>query len=1193
MSLPLLVACTSVIWALSTVWTSSPTTTFTSVLSTVAMCSSALFYLYYHTRRRSSSSSSSRAWAWGLISTASVTAAATTKEQQQSTRFITLDFLSPQPASATESLTSASPKQPAQPPFLITSSNDSNSNKSSRLTTVTAMTTSTTASAQNHQNSQSTGEQTHEHSNCNNSDSGSRGHLKSAISSSSETINAAAAGAETTGVTSVDLPRAGLSALRTVSSETLEALRTHPDDRIWDHIIVGGTPICTPAGFNTPDQNNPGPSAAEHPTQCRTDCRAVVATKIEQAQKLWTLEALQALPHTQHALAQSTIKSGSLLDRSKPVDILSLPSNISIGSGLCATRILIDQPVSNSHPSSTSTDSPTPHPVMRLNSIGESQQNILTIDTSPLAVPRAVGLEVNSMHNIKGPCHRLFCKTTIVFANHKHPLLHTLDTITTPPTSSAWRRSSSDTTEDPSRWPRMVFSIRMQYFQQKKSPQRQTEQSYHPLSTNIFRHLLASTSSMLDKLAPGSKDGISNVILSKGLQLEPIPLHQSDHTVHNGRVGPKSEDSKAEGTFRLEISASRTSLDISTPIEVHINVITQPMPNNTFGNTEAIRNGEAVLIDGLVMARNMAHRAGWTCQEEDESEMIEWVRDQMDIQWLSETSTDPDVLMPVCSTIDCVQKFKRARTFSNGSIRVRTPNLSPYASRTHSYHDKRKEDHGLGIRRDTTLSRLQEVSANLKKHKASQLDEAGDLLHTYGANGENNKGLSPRQGEENGASKVSIDAAESVAAKTPLKTSFGGFSSLNESRSQTLALAEMTEDHLGLALSAPSPPLGSSTSTSSKDLTGQEKSLGAFSDGVTTSDLHGTVETAKPSPPPGRSLSRFSIKSYQLERSNHGLGDEWALGNVDLSLGSSTPSKGDFLLTPPLSAERRSLGGISPLSPSPATFQTTGFLQDLSSRADPKINGLVIQTGSGASALEEPAKSSSPGSNTVDNSSRRSFGVFGPRSNGGISKPGDLGSLGSSGDKGRKSPAQLLEEPVELIPDFLGSTFGSPKPSAPATFSDTVPDFLGASFGSPKSLPTSTFSSSAVPDFLGGCFGSPPKRGAFVKLSDTGPSLERNHSSPSAVGSTKVVHFADIDAADQLRRIESDPISHSLGGNTGSGSGSGTSDGASRRSSGSSEGNGDSGLPRRPSMSKSKAHTRRSWGQGIGGHDIQGIQGLE
>ncbi|KAF9341258.1 hypothetical protein BGZ91_009987 [Linnemannia elongata] len=828
--------------------------------------------------------------------------------------------------------------------------------------------------------------------------------------------------------------------------------------------------------------------------------------------------------------------------------------------------------------------------VMRPNIIGESQENVLTIDTTPLAVPRAVGLEVRSMHNFKGPCHQLFCKTNIVFANHKHPLLHTLDTITTPPTSSAWRRASSDMAEDPSRWPRMVFSIRMQYFQQKESPQRRAEQSYHPLSTNALRHLLASTSSMLDRFAQGSKGGISNIILSKGLQLEPIMLHQSDYIVRNGRVGPKAEDDEVEGTFKLEISASRSSLDISTPIEVHINVITQPMPNSTFGNTEAIRNGEAVLIDGLVMARSMAHRAGWTCQEEDESEMVEWVRDQMDIQWLSETSTDPDVLMPVCSTINCIQKFKRARTFSNGSIRVRTPNLSPYASRTHSFYDKRKED--LGIRRETTLSRLQEVSANLKEHKAAQSDEAGDLLHAHDANGENDKGLSPRQVEENGASKVSIVAVESVAANRPLKTSFGGFSSLNESRSQTLALAEMTEDHLGIALSAPSPPIGTSSSTNSKDSTVQEKSLGAFSDGVTTSDLYGTAETAKPSPPPGRSLSRFSIKSYQLERSNHGLGDEWALGNVDLTLGSSTPSKGDFMSTPPLSAERRSAGGISPLSPSPATFHTTDFLQDLNGRMSPKVNGLGVHS---AAMLEEPTKSSSQGSNTVDNSSRRSFGVFGPRSNGGISKPGDLGRSGSSGDnKDRKSPAQLLEEPLELVPDFLGSTFGSPKTSAPATFIDTVPDFLGASFGSPKSPPPpSTFSSSPVPDFLGGSFGSSPKRGASAQLSDTNPPLERNHSSPSIVGSTKVVHFADIDATDKLRRIESEPATHSLGGSNGSGSGFGTSDETSRRSSGSSEGDGELGSSRRPSLSKSKAHTRRSWGQGIGGHDIQGIQGLE
>ncbi|KAF9911638.1 hypothetical protein EC991_002756 [Linnemannia zychae] len=926
----------------------------------------------------------------------------------------------------------------------------------------------------------------------------------------------------------------------------------------------------------------------------------------EQAQRLWTIEALRALPtlHGQHPPAQSTAKSGSLLDKSKPVDIRSLPSNISIGSGLCATRILIDQPVSNSQLSSTTTTeaSTSPHPEMRLDSLDESPRSILTIDTTPLAVPCAIGLEVKNIHNLRGPCCQLFCKTSIVFANHKHTLLHTLDTVTTPPTSSAWRRSSSDTAEDPSHLPRMVFTIRMQYFQQKRTSHVQSEQSFHPLSTTAFRQLLSSTYLMLDRLAQSSKDGASNVILNKGLHLEPVLLHQSDYVVQNGRVGLKSDDSEAEGTFSLEISVTRSSLDVSKPIQLEINVMTQPMPNNTFGNTETIRNGEAVLLEGLAMARSMAHRAGWTCQEEDESEMIEWVRDKMDIRWLSETWTDFDVLLPVCSTIDGIQKFKRARTSSNGSIRVRTPNLSPYASRVHSYHGKRKEDQGLGIRRDT-LSRLQEVSANLKEHQAAQSDEAGDFLLAADANGENDKGLSPRQVEENGASKVSIIAAESVAVRRPLKTSFGGFSSLNESRSQSLALAEMTEDHLGLALSTPSPPIVSS-STGSKEPTAQEKGLGVFSDGVTSHDLLGTTtEAAKPSPPPGRSLSRFSIKSYQLERSNHGLGDEWALGNVDLS----TPAKNDFLATPPLSAERRASESVSPLSPSPATFQGIDFLQDVSGRSNPKVNaGLGLQNGAGVAALGEPAKSSSHGSNTVDNSSRRSFGVFKPRSNGVVSNPSELSRSSSNGEnKDRRSPAQLLEDPVELVPDFLGSTFGSPKTAAPATFSEAVPDFLGASFGSPKSpSQPSVFAMNAVPDFLGEGFGSPPKRGAFVKLSDTDPSLERNHSSPSVIGSTKVVHFADLEGTDKLRRIESDPITRPLGNGSGNAYGI---EGTSRRSSGSSEGGGGLEMPRRPSLigshssgssispntSKSKAHTRRSWGQGIGGHDIQGIQGLE
>ncbi|KAF9917832.1 hypothetical protein FBU30_000503 [Linnemannia zychae] len=678
----------------------------------------------------------------------------------------------------------------------------------------------------------------------------------------------------------------------------------------------------------------------------------------------------------------------------------------------------------------------------------------------------------------------------------------------------------------------------------------------------------------------------------KGLKLEPILLHQSDCTVQNGRVGPKTDDSEVEDVFTLEISASRTSLDVSTPIQIQINVISQPMPNNTFGNTEAISNGEAILIEGLVMARSMARRAGWTCQEEDESEMIEWVRDQMDIQWLSETIADTDVLFPICSTVEGIHRFRRARTFSNGSIRIRTPNLSPYASRTHSYQNKRNEDQRLGLQCDTTISQLHKFSTNIKEHKAIQSEEAGDLPHVNDTNGENDKGLSPRHVEENGASKVSIAAVESNTVKRPLKTSFGGFSSLNESRSQTLALAEMTEDHLGLALSAPSPPARSSSSGSSNNSAAQEKSTGTFGDGISSSDL-GAIETTKPSLPPERSLSRFSIKSYQLERNNHGLGDEWALGDVDQFLGS-TSTKID-LSTPPLIAERRPSGGISPLSPSPSKFQDIDFLQDLTGRVSPKTHDNVsLQNGSGAVLLESAAVSPNEKPH-IENIRRKSFGVFGPRSNSGLSQPNDLGSSGSSdSNRDRKSPAQLLEEPLEFVPDFLGNSFGSPKTSAPATFTD-VPDFLGASFRTPKSSPSST-AAKHVPDFLGNTFGSPPKR-AFVKLSDTDPSLERNYSSPGAIGSTKVVHFAEVDAADKLRRTDSEPITHVHESG---------SNGTARRNSGSNEGgdedsemlrksmlNDNSNLLVSPQTSKSKAHTRRSWGQGIGGHDIQGIQGLE
>ncbi|KAG0275383.1 hypothetical protein BGZ95_008839 [Linnemannia exigua] len=203
MSLPLLVACTSVIWALSVAWTSAPTS-LTSALSTLAMCSSALFYLYYHTRRRSSSSSPAGkstlpwAWMWGLplsTSTTATTAGAgqETRQQQQPARFITLDFHS-------------------SPSF-------------------------TTAP-------QSTGERAYEHSSGNNTDNSSQELLSPSTEASTTERTArtahASTGAETTGVTSAQLRAAGLSALGTVSSETLDALRMHPDDRIWDHIIVGG-----------------------------------------------------------------------------------------------------------------------------------------------------------------------------------------------------------------------------------------------------------------------------------------------------------------------------------------------------------------------------------------------------------------------------------------------------------------------------------------------------------------------------------------------------------------------------------------------------------------------------------------------------------------------------------------------------------------------------------------------------------------------------------------------------------------------------------------------------------------------------------------------------------------------------------------------------------------------------------------
>ncbi|KAF9964623.1 hypothetical protein BGZ70_006197, partial [Mortierella alpina] len=204
---------------------------------------------------------------------------------------------------------------------------------------------------------------------------------------------------------------------------------------------------------------------------------------------------------------------------------------------------------------------------------------------------------------------------------------------------------------------------------------------------------------------------------------------------------------------------------------------------------------------------------------------------------------------------------------------------------------------GLGIfsNQDSTLEQLRGASQTLQHHKAKQREgEDQDSTHNGQATGSGQQS-SERQDQQ--LPLVTIAAAEgAVSSPRPgLKTSFGGFSSLSEARTQTMALAEVTEDHLGMALSFPSPSVAT---PNPKACTPTSDPIVAFSDGVSSSDLLGPLHNAS-SPPEPRKPNRFSIKTYQMERSNHGLSNVWALGGLDSTPGAalapSPPASHGFL----------------------------------------------------------------------------------------------------------------------------------------------------------------------------------------------------------------------------------------------------------------------------------------------------------
>ncbi|GJJ72144.1 hypothetical protein EMPS_04501 [Entomortierella parvispora] len=947
--------------------------------------------------------------------------------------------------------------------------------------------------------------------------------------------------------TATNAPLKWNSPLEVIAADALEALENKNDPRIWDYIVVGEGREALDCACDLAElhPSNRILVVLEHPIQSKVPQRVVQRIRrilVAQAQRLWAHEANGALSkagqgltldshdHRLHSMAQSS-----------DIDYSILPSNVGICSGYCATAILIDKPRQE-----VPATSPATKPLKRFNSVGGGQRNTLTVNTAVPTPSRTVGLSLCELLDSQSTSNcRVLCRSGVVFANEKHPLIQSLDAITTPPTSKdeSGGSSSSDRTDDPSQRACMVFSIKMQYARAKTT-------MFRSRTWNALAAFLNRSYTLFGDIAPSASDrSAHNSNPAAQIRLRPVLLRRAYPIHQQGRVSLK-ETKQGEESFRLDIYASTKSLDASCPIQIQVNVVTSPVRPVAFGNTELIRKGEDVLLEGLALARAMARKANWTCLEEDDCQMIEWVRDEMSIRWSSEHVPGQDWWQSVCSGVQGIQRPKRSRISSNGSVRVKTPTLSPYASRTNSYHGQKRESQLIGHRRISTLDKLKEASETLLEQDA-RLGQTDDYISAKDAQ----QPTTPKQ------SKVSIAAAEPVSpqrssAKT-IKTSFGGFSSLNESRSHSLALAEETEDHLGVALSIPS----AGGMSSPKDRHDQNQNgFKAFSEGISTTDILGAdvgLAPIRPSPPEPKKLSRFSIKSYQLERNKTGLSDNWGLGSLDGTLNPLPSGKSDPLTTPPLVADSTPLGSISPLSPVPvqSNAQVQDFLAGSSSLGDglttsaSKTDGTRPQQfgkslfGTAASDLQYRTVTES--SNGVDNSvsnSRRSFGVYSPRKS--------FSSSNAIAPAIANRNISPLDDPVELIPDFLGANLTGTK-----------------SF--------STTSAAAAPA--------------------TGAALNRALSGQST-GAIKAVHFEDSRTEDQSRRVESDSCPTSLpmtGEKLSPGEDNSeklaTEDAGARRSSLTSSRSSSTSS----SSSKSKAHTRRSWGQGIGGNDIQGIQGLE
>ncbi|KAF9909592.1 hypothetical protein BX616_011123 [Lobosporangium transversale] len=914
-----------------------------------------------------------------------------------------------------------------------------------------------------------------------------------------------------------------------------------------------------------------------------------------QMQQLWSREALKAVPASLRGLStSSSLPVGSTLprrpidftlDKARPLDLSLLPPNLCIGSKICAAKLLIDKPfntqsiaasVTNSCTNTPPSAPPRPGPFKRFSSTAGSN---LTINTMPLMPPRIVGLEVVASGGPQDKRCRVLCNDSVVFASDKHPLLSSANAMiftinTTPPTSRDTGVTGHSAllldTESRLQWPSMIFSITMQHRRQQQDPKLIL---IHSSSSSIQYRILKAALCFLERIS-GVRAAYStqHSFPEKGVNLQPVLLHCSDRVIQNGRVNIREQgDVNSDEVLRLQISASTISLEPSAPIQIEVKVVTQPMQQDAFGNTEMIRKGESVLMEGLGLARQMAKTAGWTCLAEDDSQMVEWVRDQMDIQWSTETassfsSSNAFILRPLSISLNGLNTFVRSRTASSASsTRTRPSSLSPYASRTQSYKIKRREElgPGMGDKRDSTLERLQKVSANLQT--TTQGKEKLDETHLK----------APKA--TIAATKGSLSTSSSPPQRPGLKTSFGGFSSLNDTRMQTLALAEQTEDHLGMALSS-----GATNSPKKRSSADQnsDSGNGPFSESVAPLDLLG-AENQKPVSPTPHKWSRFSIKSYQLERSNYGLSNEWAIGSegLDMSLSSvpsvstavgailsssptstliSASSSGELISSLPLSSEGGFLGTVSPQTPTPDNLPMTDLLKNMDVSSPPSISpspsrpklfdrntNYNKQSGSADDkGIDDQLSSGKLGSSSLIDSNSRKGGTFTSRCGG--------GGVTSFGKGGSHHPSPLTT-PVELVHDFLGESFtSSTSISKPALFSRPL---------------------------------SRNDLALTMERVQSAPTVPKSSSSLSSSSTTKTVNFADIEQQEQqkddrLLRAHSDPIVRT------------TTLCLDDSLSLESDKTHSPLYSMQSSFSKSKAHTRRSWGQGIGGYDIQGLQGL-